>query len=78
MGRVALPDSIPDETTMGEKYNPAMEIEDQSIADEVVTKCEHLSGYIQGHLHSDALGTELLKPETLLREIQDFDSLRKD
>jgi len=34
MGRVALPESIPDETTMGEKYNPAMEIEDQVIADE--------------------------------------------
>lgn len=50
---------------------------DQSIADEVVAKCEHLSQYIEGHLHSDALGAQKLKPETLLSEIQYFDSLRK-
>ena len=50
---------------------------DQSIANEVVGKCEYLSGYIEGHLHSDALGTIKLKPEMLIGEIEAFDSLRK-
>ena len=50
---------------------------DQSIADEIVNKCEHLSGYITGHLHSDMIGAIKPTPDTLLKEIQDFDNLRK-
>ncbi len=50
---------------------------DQSIANEVVEKCEHLSRYIEGHLHSDALGAKKPTPEMLMSEIEAFDFLRK-
>jgi len=50
---------------------------DQSIANEVVEKCEYLSRYIEGHLHSDALGANKPKPEMLIGEIEAFGSLRK-
>jgi len=50
---------------------------DQSIADEVVAKCELLSRYIEGHLHSDALGAQKPEPSMLLDEIEAFEQLKK-
>lgn len=50
---------------------------DKSIVDEVVAKCELLSRYIEGHLHSNALGAQKPQPRTLLTEIEAFDALRK-
>ncbi|MBU7030152.1 MAG: AAA family ATPase [Theionarchaea archaeon] len=47
------------------------------IADEVIKRCELLSRYIEGHLHSDA--SVVMKPtcEVLKEEIEAFDALRK-
>lgn len=50
---------------------------DQNIANEVVAKCEHLSRFIQGHLHSDAYAAIKPTPAMLLDEIGQFDGLRK-
>lgn len=50
---------------------------DQNIANEVVAKCEHLSRFIQGHLHSDAYAAIKPTPAMLIDEIEQFDSLRK-
>lgn len=49
----------------------------QAITEEVVKKCEELSAYITAHLHSDALTSTKPTPELLLKEIQDFDAIRK-
>lgn len=50
---------------------------DKSIADEVTAKCELLSRYIEGHLHSNALRAQKPRPRTLLDEIEAFEALRK-
>jgi hypothetical protein len=50
---------------------------DKAIADEVVDKCELLSKYIEGHLHSDAFGAKKPTPAVLLREIEAFENLKK-
>ncbi|MBM4329479.1 MAG: hypothetical protein FJ118_20230 [Deltaproteobacteria bacterium] len=50
---------------------------DKTIADEVTVKCELLSRYIEGHLHSNALGAQKPTPKTLLDEIEAFEALRK-
>lgn len=50
---------------------------DQNIANEVVAKCEHLSRFIQGHLHSDAYAAIKPTPAMLLDEIGQFEGLRK-
>ncbi|MCG2767206.1 MAG: AAA family ATPase [Anaerolineae bacterium] len=50
---------------------------DNSVADEVIRKCELLSRYIEGHLHSDAFAAEKPTAATLLSEIEAFDVLRK-
>lgn len=50
---------------------------DKAIVDEVIGKCELLSRYIEGHLHSNALEARKPKPEILLYEIEAFEALRK-
>ncbi len=50
---------------------------DQSLVEEVVTKCEALSRYIEGHLHSDAFGDQKPAPSLLLSEIDAFEALFK-
>jgi hypothetical protein len=50
---------------------------DPSIAHEVITKCEILSRYIEGHLHSDAFAAQKPTPDLLLSEIEAFEGLRK-
>lgn len=50
---------------------------DKSIVDKVIDKCELLSRYIEGHLHSDALGAQKPTSRTLLDEINDFEAIRK-
>ncbi len=50
---------------------------DQSIVNDVIAKCEALSKYIEGHLHSDALGAQKAAPSLLLSEIDAFDALCK-
>jgi len=51
---------------------------DSELVNEVVKSCERLSRYIEGHLHSDALGsiTEV-KPKLLREEIDRFIDIRK-
>jgi energy-coupling factor transporter ATP-binding protein EcfA2 len=49
---------------------------DKSITDEVVTRCELLSRYIEGHLHSDAFAAKKPTCETLMSEIESFESLK--
>jgi len=50
---------------------------DKSITDEVVTRCELLSRYIEGHLHSDAFAATKPTCETLLSEIESFERLKR-
>jgi FMN phosphatase YigB (HAD superfamily) len=50
---------------------------DESIAEEVIAKCELLSRYIEGHLHSDAFGAQKPTPKMLLAEIEAFEALQK-
>jgi len=50
---------------------------DKSIADAIIDKCELLSRYIEGHLHSDASGAQKPTSRILLDEINDFEALRK-
>ncbi|MGB8656427.1 MAG: AAA family ATPase [Candidatus Zixiibacteriota bacterium] len=50
---------------------------DHSVVNEVVNKCETLSRYIEGHLHSDALGAQKPTASLLLCEIEAFDALNK-
>jgi hypothetical protein len=50
---------------------------DQSIANEVVSKCEFLSTYIEGHLHSDTFAATKPTCEILLKEIEAFEALKK-
>jgi len=50
---------------------------DKSIVDEVNDKCELLSRYIEGHLHSNAFGAKKPTCKLLIREIEAFDALRK-
>ena len=50
---------------------------DKSITDEVVTRCELLSRYIEGHLHSDAFAAAKPTCETLMSEIESFESLKR-
>ena len=50
---------------------------DKPIADEVITRCEFLSRYIEGHLHSDAFAAAKPTCETLMSEIESFESLKK-
>jgi energy-coupling factor transporter ATP-binding protein EcfA2 len=49
----------------------------EPIVNDVISKCERLSKYIEGHLHSEALIEGRLTCETLLQEIGDFDGLKK-
>lgn len=50
---------------------------DKSIVNEVIAKCELLSKYIEGHLHSDAFAARKPEPADLLREIEEFEKLQK-
>lgn len=50
---------------------------DKAIADEVIKKCETLSKYIEGHLHSDAFMGVKPTPQLLLAEIEAFETLVK-
>lgn len=50
---------------------------DHSIVSEVITKCEILSRYIEGHLHSDEFGAQKPTPKLLLSEIDAFETLYK-
>lgn len=50
---------------------------DQSIAEKIVEKCELLSTYIEGHLHSDAFASQKPTAKILLQEIEEFEELRK-
>ncbi len=49
---------------------------DKSISDEVVTRCEQLSRYIEGHSHSDAFAATKPTCEMLIREIESFEALK--
>lgn len=49
---------------------------EKSIVDEVVSKCEVLSGYIEGHLHGDLSVMARPTCETLKKEIEAFEVLR--
>ncbi len=48
---------------------------DKSIVGEVIYKCELLSKYIEGHLHSDVLGVPKPTPKLLFSEIEAFETL---
>ena len=51
---------------------------DPGIVDEVVHSCERLSRYIEGHLHSDLMGSLTdLTPKLLQEEITKFYDVRK-
>lgn len=50
---------------------------DKSMIQKVIDKCGYLSGFIEGHLHSDAFA-EKPSVQDLLREIQEFDKLKKE
>jgi hypothetical protein len=43
-----------------------------AIINDVVERCERLSRYLEGHLHSDALGAVKPTPSDLLEEIEHF------
>ena len=49
---------------------------DDSIVEEVIDRCENLSIYIEGHLHTDTFAK---KPtcELLMKEIETFDGIKK-
>ncbi|MBK7316956.1 AAA family ATPase [Candidatus Villigracilis affinis] len=48
---------------------------DEEIAKAVIKKCETLSRFIEGHLHSDLFVATKPTPDTLLQEINDFNKL---
>ncbi len=50
---------------------------DQSIVDEVVKKCEELSRCITGHSHSDVYASVKPTSAKLLKEIEEFEALKK-
>ena len=51
---------------------------DTGIVEEVIGTCERLSRYIEGHLHSDALGTTIeLTPNLLKEEIDKFSNVKR-
>lgn len=50
---------------------------DESTAKEVKAKHEALSRFIEGHLHSDALGAQKPTPSLLNSEIDAFEALSK-
>ena len=50
---------------------------DKAIAQEVIAKCELLSRYIEGHLHSNAFGARKPTPKMLHGEIEAFETLWK-
>jgi len=50
---------------------------DLSIRDQVIEKVGLLSRYIGAHLHSDPYAAQKPTPEVLLREIEEFEALRK-
>jgi ABC-type transport system involved in cytochrome c biogenesis ATPase subunit len=47
------------------------------LVQDVVDSCDRLSRNLEGHLHSDALGSVKPTPADLLREIEHFESLQK-
>ena len=49
---------------------------DKTIAEEVVKKCELLSRYIEGHLHSNSLLAQKPTCSELISEIEAFDALK--
>ena len=49
---------------------------DQEIAETVIEKCELLSTYIEGHLHSDEFTAKKPTAKDLISEIEAFDELR--
>jgi len=50
---------------------------DKAIAQEVIAKCELLSRYIEGHLHSNAFRAQKPTPKMLHGEIEAFETLWK-
>lgn len=51
---------------------------DQSIVKKVIGKCELLSRFIEGHLHSDAFAAQKPDAAMLLREIEAFEATGKE
>jgi ABC-type uncharacterized transport system ATPase subunit len=51
---------------------------DEKIAQTVIKKCETLSRYIEGHLHSDLFAGVKPTPDVLLQEIDDFEKVLKE
>lgn len=51
---------------------------DEKIAQSIIKKCETLSRYIEGHLHSDMFAAVKPTPDLLLQEITDFDTMLKE
>lgn len=47
------------------------------IVEKVIDKCELLSRYIEGHLHSDKFKGSPPTPKLLIKEIEEFDRLNK-
>jgi len=50
---------------------------DVTIRNEVIGKVGLLSRYIEGHSHSDAFAAQKPTPDVLLKEIQEFESIKK-
>jgi hypothetical protein len=50
---------------------------DERIVRDVIDGHERLSQYIEGHLHSDALGAQKPEPSMLLGEVEAFDQLKR-
>jgi hypothetical protein len=50
---------------------------DVGIRDRVIEKVGLLSRYIEGHLHSDPHAAQKPTPDMLLKEIEEFDALKK-
>jgi len=50
---------------------------DPQLANEINSRMETLSTYIEGHLHSDEVASVKPSPRTLLDEIEAFESIRK-
>ena len=49
---------------------------DYALVQDVISKCETLSRYIEGHLHSNAFMSKKPTPDLLCKEIQDFESIK--
>jgi len=50
----------------------------KEIVKTINNKCELLSRYIEGHLHSDAYSSKKPAPNDLLREIEDFEKIKNE